>query len=401
MKKYILHLSTCLIFFIFNPFLCITALAIFNTKIKIPRLPFIFFASLSFALFFYNREYGIYWYADSIDDVYVYISMFQSNEGLGFFEIFIRFFNSPFSNEPLWHLPWWFGLNFLNMNENQFIFSHYLLIFILLFYTFSMLSKRYFVILIFVYFFLSVISLDSIAHIWRQQIAFTIFLLGISLYFADKKKLGKLLVISTTFIHLSSLIFCFIFFITIFCIRKGLFNNKLKATLFLLLSLPLSTLMSYLIIYFLDSIGLSRVLFYFLDGDINLIRIYLLIGVYAVPQILSFYFLKNDDLNKVLLMVCFSVFSIIVAFPGASSFYGRLLMYILPIWAIYFYRIFYFNFNPIYRSPWHIAIIFTIFSIGFYRIYNPTLNDYGVMSFLAYGGAFDPLMGLLKITALL
>jgi hypothetical protein len=76
-------------------------------------------------------------------------------------------------------------------------------------------------------------------------------------------------------------------------------------------------------------------------------------------------------------------------------------MYILPIWAIYFYRIFYFNFNPIYRSPWHVAIILFIFVFGFYRIYNPTLSGYGVANFLAYGNAFDPLMGLLKLSSLL
>jgi hypothetical protein len=151
--------------------------------------------------------------------------------------------------------------------------------------------------------------------------------------------------------------------------------------------------LSSLAVAYLDSIGLARIMSYFEGTDANVLRVYLLVGLYVIPMLAAFYLLKNDDTNNLLMVLSFSVFAIVVGLPASNGIYDRLLMSALPFLGLYFYRCFFLNFS----SRWHLPLLLAIFYTGAKRLYGPTLEQSGPMFFLAYGHALDPLMGVLKM----
>jgi hypothetical protein len=146
---------------------------------------------------------------------------------------------------------------------------------------------------------------------------------------------------------------------------------------------------------FLDSLGLARILSFFESGDSSALRVYLLLLGYAVPMLSVFFWLPTDDINRLILVLCFAVFSIVLGLPGANGIYDRLLMFSLPLMSLFFYRCLLDNFPP----RWHAPTLAVIFALGCYRLYVPTREHNGVMSFVADGHGFDPSMGLLRLLA--
>ena len=180
-----------ILFLMVNPFLALFLLALVAMFHRVPTISFIIPASIAFAVFFYSREYGIEWYAGSTDDIPQYIEMYRMNHGISFSDLMLRFFDTPSGNEPLWHLPWWILKNGLDAADNTFIFLHYLVIFLMLFLALHSLSSRYLVPFVLVYFFLIPISVDGVAHIFRQELASFIFLAGVGLYLVRGQRVGK------------------------------------------------------------------------------------------------------------------------------------------------------------------------------------------------------------------
>lgn len=385
-----------LLFLFFNPFLALFALAILSLHHRIPAVVFIISASLSLALFFYLRKYGIEMYPGSTDDIPQYISMYQSNSGLTFAEVLTRFVDTPNGGEPLWHLPWWMLINIFDASDETFVFLHYLMIFITLFLALAAISKRYLIPLALVYFFLTPISMDSIVHIWRQQLAFSMFLAGAGL-FSHAKKGGKSLVYASGFMHVSGLLFSALFIAAEWVQRRGGFVNRLRLSIVLaVILLGMSTLTAQ-IVFFLDSIGLDRIMGYLQGYEVDVVRVYLLIGVNAVPLLVASYLLRSDAMNRLFLVLCTAVFSLVLAVPSANSIYDRLLMFILPLWGLFFFRAFVLNFSVRWLAP----LLTAIFVSGILRLHGPLKEGFGVANFLAFGNAFDPFMGVAKLVAFL
>jgi hypothetical protein len=103
--------------------------------------------------------------------------------------------------------------------------------------------------------------------------------------------------------------------------------------------------------------------------------------------------LKHDDANNLFVVLCFSVFSIVAAIPQANGIYDRLLMFVLPLLGLFFFRSVLINFS----ARWQLPVLVCSFVIGAYRLYVPTLDQSGPMYFLAFGHALDPLMGVLRM----
>jgi hypothetical protein len=120
-------------------------------------------------------------------------------------------------------------------------------------------------------------------------------------------------------------------------------------------------------------------------------------GVYAFPQLAAFYLLRTDALNRLILVMCLSVFSIVLSLPAANSVYDRLLMFVLPLISISLFRTVSLNFSPAWRLP----VLLLAFAVGTYRSYGSASEGYGPGAYLAYGGAFDPLMGIIKMVSTL
>lgn len=391
--KVILGLVCVLLFLAINPFLALFVLSVVAVFRRIPTAVFIVSASIAFTLFFFSRDFGIEWYLGSTDDVPDYIEIYHETFGLSFADLIDFFFESPNGHEFLWSLPVWTLSNLFDVSDNTFVFIHYLAIFAAVFLALSTFSKRYLVPLVLVYFFLTPISIDSISHIWRQQLAFSVILAGIGLYTVRRRRIGQWFIYLSPLVHISSLFFV-MSFVAFKVIRANRgFDNKLKFSIALIVLLAVVPVFSSLAVSYLDSIGLARIMSYFEGSDADVLRVYMLVGLYVVPMLASFYLLENDDTNHLLMILSLSVFTIVMGLPASNGIYDRLLMSALPFLGLYFYRCYFLNFS----SRWHLPLLLLIFYTGAMRLYDPTLEQSGPMFFLAHGHALDPFMGIVKL----
>ena len=383
----------CLILFLFvNPFLALFLLSLVSILHRVPTLGFIVPASIAFAIFFYSREFGIDWYPGSSDDVPQYIKLYQDNQGISLIGLLKDFASRPSGNEPLWRVIWWSLLNGLNASSNTFVFLHYLLNFFMFFIALRALSYRYFIPYALVFLFLIPISIDGLAHILRQGLSSFIFITGVGLYLNTNQRFGRLFIYLSPLFHLSSLFWvsCFLLFESFR--KRRLFDNRKKISIVLLFLLFVCPIILTISVTILDSLGVYNILGYFEGRGINQIRVYLLVVAYGGVQLLAFFLLRNDDLNHLILILCFAVYSLIISLPAANGIYDRLLITVLPLLSVYLFRCILENFHTSWRGP---AII-VIFFIGLIRLYSSTDAGYGPGAYLAFGNAFDPSMGLIK-----
>lgn len=387
-------LVSVLLFLLLNPFLALFILALLALFQRVPPWSFILPASIAFALFFYSREFGVEWYAGlADDDVPTYVIMYNSDYGISFTELMQRFLEMPNGNEPLWHLPWWALINGLDASDNTFIFLHYILIFFTLFMALYTLSSRFLVPFVLVYLFLIPISVDGLAYVWRQELACFVFLIGAGLDVARRKRIGKWIVYISPLVHLSCVFFVATFVVFQILRKRRAFDNHGKVIFFLILILLTVPATSSVAVTYLDSLGLARIMGYFEGRGTDWVRVALLIGVYALPQLLAFLTLRNDDLNRLFLVLCFAVFSIVLALPAANGIYDRLLMFTLPLVSLYLFRCLIENF----AAEWRIPAIMLVFAVGVMRMQGPAETGYGAGAYLAFGHAFDPTMGVIKL----
>jgi hypothetical protein len=382
-----------LLFLVINPFLALFLIAIASFYVRVPLLAFLGSAAPAFAMFFFRREYGIEWYAGAGDDVPAYIALYEGNYGYTLGDLWRRFIEAPNGNEILWHAPWSFMLNEFGVSNEDFVFLHYLANFVALILTLRLLSSRYWIAFMVVYFFLTPLAVVGVAHIWRQQLALSLFVAGVALKFERRSRAGDWLIHVSPFMHVSLVFFLLAYWSFLLLRRFGAFERKLRFVLLLGLLMAIVPALSSLAVAFLDSIGVARIMSFFQDGEGSVVRVYLLLLGYAVPMLGIFFWLRTSDTDRLFLVLCFAVFSIVLALPTANGIYDRLLMFSLPLMGLYFYRCLLANFPARGRVP----VLAAIFALGCYRLYLPTLEDDGVMAFVADGRGFDPTMGLLRL----
>jgi EpsG family len=380
-------------FLLLNPFLALTLIAILSLYADVPKYVFLLVASLAFAVFFNAREFGVEWYPGSTDDIPQYLGMYQADYGLSIQDLFENFASAPNGNELLWHVPWWVLQNYAGLSEASFIFLHYWIVFLTVFVSLRLVSKCYWILLVAMYFFLTPLTVDAVAHIWRQQLAFTMFLSGVALLLVRGKSRGLWLIYMSPLMHVSVIFFVLGYWAFRGIQRTGWFNYKFRTTVLIGILFAVVPVLSAGAVMYLDSIGIQRILTFFEGRGTDVVRVYLLIIVYALPMLGAFYLLRNDALNHLLLLLCFSVFSLVVALPGANGIYDRLLMFSLPLMGLYFIRAFLANFSARLWLP----VIFIAILVGGYRLYLPTRESSGVLHFVANGQGLDPTMGLFRI----
>ena len=380
------------LFLFVNPFLSLFLLALISMIHRVPTLAFIVPASITFAVFFFSREFGIDWYPGSTDDIPQYIELYQANEGVSLYGLLENFVYRPSGNEPLWQVIWWTLLHGFGGSDNTFVFLHYLLNFSVLFLALHALSARYFIPLALVYLFFIPISIDGLAHIFRQELSSFIFLAGVGIYLNTGRRLGKLFIYPSPLFHLSSLFWVAAFILFENLRKRRLFENRKKISLILLFLLLVCPIMLSITVTILDYLGVYNIIGYFEGSGINKIRVYLLIGAYGGIQLLAFFLLRHDDLNHLILIMCVAVYSLVIALPAANGIYDRLLITALPLLSVYLFRSILENFHV----SWSVPSITVIFSIGLMRLYASSGAGNGPGAYLAFGNAFDPSMGLIK-----
>jgi len=245
-----------------------------------------------------------------------------------------------------------------------------------------------------VFFFITPGVLDTIAFIWRQQLAFSMFLIGIGFFFSGRRTIGNWVIYLSPLMHLSAIFFVVIFIAYQIYRTTFSFDKKYKFIFFIALLYVLLAITFGRLIIYLDNLGLERILNYFTDNDDSMGLIILSSVVYSVLLCSSYLFLKNDKLNVFFIATMMAVFCIMIAFPAATGIWSRFTIFSLPFFGIYFYRIFLMNF----RIKWNLLIVFFIFITGVFRMYRAYIeHGGGVLSLLAYDHAFDPSMGIIKM----
>jgi hypothetical protein len=68
-------------------------------------------------------------------------------------------------------------------------------------------------------------------------------------------------------------------------------------------------------------------------------------------------------------------------------------MFTLPLLSLYLFRCLIANFE----AGWRIPALMLVFAVGVMRLQGPAETGYGAGAFLAFGHAFDPTMGVLKL----
>lgn len=395
MKKYIkFGLQFFLTFFV-NPFFSIYIITIFKETYSYKNRLLIFILIISFTLFFFSREYGIQFTEGSDDDIPNYLWMYKSNMYVSFLEIFSRFIQNPGQNEPIWHGFWWFFINF-GLSDYYFVFLHCFLnislVFILLL-QISRLGKINLLRLLIVYLFLTPISIESIGFLWRQQIAFSLFMIGCLFYFDNKLKYrGMIILLLSTLIHIST-VFYFIFLFFIRSINHFFpVETKLIKTLKCTVYLFIIWLSLIFIINFISSMGLDFVAKYYEGSGFVLSS---LITAYIFYSISLYTYIKKqlDKFDSFILQLSLIIFSIPLLFPSASGIYIRLISFVAPVTGLVVFRVFTADLS-IKSSN---SLISCIYFLGLLRIFLQTNSQVGFFRFLAFGNFFDISMGLFKM----
>lgn len=382
-----------LLFLLFNPFLSLFIISILSVNFKIPKIPFVVFATISFTLIYFLREYGVSWAASS-DDVPSYIYLFNSNASLQLSEIFTRFLSFPGGNEPIWHSFFSIFLNVFGINDNTFVFIHYFLIIFLFFIALINISRKYCIVLALAYFFLTPLSLDSVFHIWRQQLAFSVFLIGIAIYLIQEKKSGLYFIFLSPLMHLVTLFFVISFILFNWLKKTKLISSKLGFILFVSLTclLYVGSVMS--VINLFSMINLDRVTSYFESGGGDYVfRSFIISSFFMAFFFITNTYFYNDNFNKYIILVNTIIAAILFAFPSAFSIFTRLNYFAMPLVSVYLVRWYLFNFS----AKWIKVLVFIIFITGMLRIIPSIAEKSASVQFLAYGHPLDPFMGFLKM----
>jgi len=120
-----------------------------------------------------------------------------------------------------------------------------------------------------------------------------------------------------------SMIFFVVVFGTFELYKKHVgLDSVLKFILIAILNLFAITIIAPFAISFLGSLGVSRVESYLEGSGDDQTRVFISIAIYSFFLFLAHLKLKNDDVNNLFIVMMFSVFGMMLAFPGATGIPG-------------------------------------------------------------------------------
>ena len=385
-----------LIYLVFNPFIALFFSIYLNKKIKLINNLNLFFFSFSFAYLFFSREIGVNFYEYATDDVEVYVEFYKSVSATNFSVLFNNFFTNPSGNEPI-YLIFIKLLNFISFqNISVFIFLHYFILFYLLYFLVKKISVRYAPLLILFYFFTFPISLYSIAHVWRQQIAiFLFFILVMYRNNIKNKYIFHILLFSTVFIHLSNIYFFLIYIFYHFSI-KFLKETPKNVIIISLILMTIEKIIFTLFLILLSLLGLDKLLTYTDGLSANKDVFFKLLPIYLSLTIMVLFLNKKNVNLFTLTFFTLSALLMPIVIPSLNSIYDRFINFTIPLIGVLFVA--YFINNKMYRFIPILSII--IFLICSLRLFLEYKNNVGIISFIGYKHGFDPFLGIIKLFVL-
>ena len=381
-----------LLFLLLNPFLALIILSLIKVNSKYVEYFFHLIFSVSFGYFFYCRDIGVDFYSNASDDVESYLYLFKGYYTSSFGELFVNFLQAPSGNEIGFHFFWKF-ISFFTFDPMDVIFLNYVFYFLLLSIFNSKISKSYFPFLIIGYFFIFPISLYSLAHVWRQQMAVFVFYIAVTNFFNNSNpNLNKLLIWATPFIHLTSIYFVLLFYIFQFFEKKKKLDIKNIFKVISVFFIAQFFLIQFVIRLF-SYLGLTKFQGYLLGFSIDKSQFFVYLPFYILITLIVFRYLNKNKINNFFITVILVCLTIPFSMPQFNALYDRFINFSLPLLGMFF------AYYVIYsKQKWMNGLGFVlIISIGYLRLRPEYLIGEGIISFIGNGDAFNPFNSVISL----
>jgi hypothetical protein len=385
-------LLVLLLFLLLNPFLALIILSLIRVNSKKVEFFFHLMFSVSFGFFFYFRDIGVDFYSNASDDVATYLYLFKGYYTSSFGDLFINFLQDPSGNEIGFHFFWKFW-SFFTYSATDLIFLNYLFYFFIFSIFSSKISKYYFPFLILGFFFIFPISLYSIAHIWRQQMAMFVFYIAAANFFNNSNpKLNRLLIWSIPFIHLTSIYFLVLFYVFQFFEKKNKLDIK---NIFKVISVFFISqfLLIQFVIRLFEYLGLTKFLGYLGGYSMDKSQFFIYLPFYIIITFIVFKYLNKNKVNNFFITVILVCLTIPFSMPQFNALYDRLINLSLPLLGLFFAK-YVINSNQKLMNGLGFVLII---SIGYLRLKPEYLKGEGIISFIGNGDAFNPFNSILNL----
>ena len=318
--------------------------------------------------------------------------LFERYDTFSFGDLFINFLQAPSGNEIGFHFFWKF-ISFFTFNPSDLIFLNYFFYFFLLSIFCSKISKSYFPFLIIGYFFIFPISLYSLAHVWRQQMAVFVFYIAVTNFFNNSNpKLNRLLIWSTPFIHLTSIYFLLLFYAFQFFEKKKKLDIKNILKVISVFFVSQFFLIQFVIRLF-ESLGLTKFQSYLFGYSMDKSQFFIYLPFYIMITLIVFRYLNKNKINNFFITVILVCLTIPFSMPQFNALYDRFINFSLPLLGLFFAYYVIYSKQKLMNGIGFILII----SIGYLRLRPEYLKGEGIISFIGNGDAFNPFNSVLNL----
>lgn len=382
-----------ILFLIFNPFIALIISVFLPLTGKVQKLIFCLVFSLSFALLFSSREYGVEFYGmEATDDAANYISIFKSYPNRSFVDLLQYFIDNPSGGEIGYHL-FYKTISLFFSNEYFIAWANCFVYFFIISFVFSHFTTSRHSLLLLGYFFVFPISLYNVAHIWRQQFAVLLFYLGVFCFYETTfKKSGKALIYTVFLVHLSSIFYTIIFLI--FERYRRFWNISKWNILLLIISFVIfEKILFEGVITILGHLDLSKILFYAEGFSADKSQFFMLLPIYVAMALVLLWLEKGSTLFYFLLTYILICLTLPIAIPSLNSVYDRYINFSIPLIGALIARK-----AVLFRRKYVLIGIFLfILLVGYFRLGGELNNGIGVISFIGNGKVVDPFLGIIKL----
>lgn len=320
-------------FFLLNPFFAIFIMALFSLLVSVNSKSILLILTIALTIFYSSRAIGVSW-GTGMDDAGQYIFNYQNSLNKSIYELFMSFYLNRSKTEFFYYVFWWIIGKLFNPTPETFIFLIYLIQITLLSIAAYLVSKRYVLIFIFIFYFGLIDPNHQILHLWRASFSFFIFLIGILIYFKGNKKIGRILVYVAIGFHVSIIINVILF---------ELFNILMKRKRFIITAVQggIIVLIASLFFIFAMSELIPKAYYSFnynIKAHIGMARI-AVYGVVLITLVLGNYYYRLSKVSQFSSFL-FIMYLILLFQLGLNNpIMTRLLQIMVPIVGIVLFEI--------------------------------------------------------------
>jgi len=350
----------------------------------------------SFSLFFFKREYGIWFNRFAYDDVVSYLQHYANSKGENILVAVSESLSGAVSysgHEPAWKIYVFFVQNILGFSDKCFVLLTYFLIILLVYKSFYLVDKKWAIYMFLIYFSLSESSLYSVTHIWRQQIAFSLLFIGYVLVVKKRVLVGLIILFSSVLFHLSAVFYLCLALILLLIDKKEYLDFKKGVWLLLVIGLATPIVFTLLINFGADILNSSRVLLYIVDSGMDRRGAFVTAGIMGMFLVLLWMYRKYDRVSRFIFYMYFFAYSVMLSYPYMNSIYDRLMMFVRPLVGIVIFLFIKESFNS--ELVKKISVLLIVFGVILGLIEKNSIYD-----ILGNGDFFNPFAGVLYMVFL-